>query len=105
MRNVEENVCGCPLGLDLDLDLRRKNFITGSLPFTLFVSDLVEMGVSGLTTFVDDNNHLLTDHRLHDTTAGGLAKSSEPIPFEYSCQVTSGGKQSHAFPQKTIKMN
>lgn len=67
MRNVEENVCGCPLGLDLDLDLRRKNFITGSLPFTLFVSDLVEMGVGGLTTFVDDNNHLLTDHRLHDT--------------------------------------
>ena len=37
--------------------------------------------------------------------SGGLAKSSEPIPFEYSCQVTSGGKQSHAFPQKTIKMN
>ena len=25
------------------------------------------MGVGGLTTFVDDNNHLLTDHRLHDT--------------------------------------
>ena len=24
-------------------------------------------------------------------TSGGLAKSSEPIPFEYSCQVTSGG--------------
>ena len=40
-----------------------------------------------------------------DEASGGLAKSSEPIPFEYSCQVTSGGKQSHAFPQKTIKMN
>ena len=25
------------------------------------------MGVGGLTTFVDDNNHLLKDHRLHDT--------------------------------------
>ena len=24
-------------------------------------------------------------------SSGGLAKSSEPIPFEYSCQVTSGG--------------
>ena len=23
-------------------------------------------------------------------TSGGLAKNSEPIPFEYSCQVTSG---------------
>ena len=24
-------------------------------------------------------------------SSGGLAKNSEPIPFEYSCQVTSGG--------------
>ena len=43
--------------------------------------------------------------QLRPQPSGGLAKSSEPIPFEYSCQVTSGGKQSHAFPQKTIKMN
>ena len=41
----------------------------------------------------------------HKLPSGGLAKNSEPIPFEYSCQMTSGGKHSHAFPQKTIKMN
>ena len=29
--------------------------------------DISQMGVGGLTSFVDDNTHLLSDHRLHNT--------------------------------------
>ena len=38
-------------------------------------------------------------------TRGRRAQSSEAFTEQHSCHVTSGGKQSHAFPQKTIKMN
>ena len=40
-----------------------------------------------------------------ESTTGRRAQSSEAFTEQHSCHVTSGGKQSHAFPQKTIKMN
>ena len=42
---------------------------------------------------------------INTITTGRRAWNSERITIEYSCQVNSRGKQSHAFPQKTIKMN
>ena len=35
--------------------------------------------------------------------SGGLAKSSEPIPFEYSCQVTLGVNKAMLSPRKQSK--
>ena len=36
-------------------------------------------------------------------SSGGLAKSSKPIPFEYSCQVTWGVNKAMLSPRKQSK--
>ena len=37
-----------------------------------------------------DFEYQMTHFNLEQLPSGGLAKNSEPILFEYSCQVTSG---------------